>query len=52
MRRVSATWVPGNLKEEQMQRRVQVCTNTVQMSEMIPNFLASIVTCDESWINH
>ena len=53
MRRVCARWVPRNLTEEQMQRRVQVCTNTVQMSEMILNYLTSIiVTCDESWIQH
>jgi len=48
---VCARWVPRNLTEEQMQRRVQVCTNTVQMSETIPYFLTSIVTCDESWIH-
>ena len=48
---VCARWVPRNLTEEQMQQ-VQVCTNTVQMSETIPNFLTSIVTCDESWIHH
>ena len=52
MRAVCARWVPRNLTEEQMQRRVQVCTNTVKMSETIPNFLTSIVTCDESWIHH
>jgi len=52
MRRVCARWVPRNLTEEQMQQQVQVCTNTVQMSEMIPNFLTSIVTCDELWIHH
>ena len=51
MHHVCARWVPRNLTEEQMQR-VQVCTNTVQMSEMILNFLTSIVTCDESWIHH
>jgi len=52
MRRVCARWVPRNLTEEQMQRRVQVCTNTVQMSETIPNFLTSIVTCDKLRIHH
>jgi len=51
MCRVCARWVPRNLTEEQMQR-VQVCTNTVQMSETILNFLTSIVTCDELWIHH
>jgi len=50
MRRACARWVPRNLTEEQMQRRVQVFTNTVQVSETIPNFLTSIMTCDESWI--
>ena len=29
-----------------------MCKNTVQMSETIPNFLTSTVTCDESWIDH
>ena len=29
-----------------------MCTKTVQMFETIPNFLISIVTCDESWIHH
>ena len=43
MCRVCARWVPGNLTEEQMQRRVQVCMNTVEMSEMIRNFVTSIV---------
>ena len=52
MRCVCARWVPRNLTEEQMQRRVQVCTNTVQMSETTPNFLTSIMMCDESWIHH
>ena len=52
MCRVCFRWVARNLTEEQMQRRVQMCTNTVQMSETIPNFLTSIVTCDESWIHH
>jgi len=52
MRCVCARWVPRNLTEEQMQRRVQVCMNTVQMSETIPNILTSIVTCDKSWIHH
>jgi hypothetical protein len=51
LHRVCARWVPRNLTEEQMQR-VQVCTNTVQMSEKIPIFLTSIVTCEESWIHH
>ena len=48
MRRVCARWLPRNLTEEQMQLQIQVCTNTVQMSETIPNFLTSIVTCDKS----
>ena len=39
MPHVCARWVPRNLTEEQMQRRVQVCTNTGQKSEKIPNFL-------------
>ena len=47
-----ARWVPRNHTEEQMQQRVQVCTNTVQMSETILNFLTLIVTCDKSWIHH
>jgi len=32
MCRVCARWVPRNLTEEQLERRVQVCKNTVQMS--------------------
>ena len=35
-----------------MQQQAQVCTNSVQMSETIPNFLTSIVMCDELWIHH
>ena len=31
MHHVCARWVPRNLTEEQMQRRVQVCTKTVQL---------------------
>ena len=49
---VCARWGPRNLTEEQLEQRVQVCKNTVQMSETIPNFLTSIVTCDEPWIHH
>ena len=51
MRRVCARWVPRNHTEGQMQRRAQMCTNTVQMFETIPIFLTSTVTCDESWIH-
>ena len=29
-----------------------MCKNIVEMSETVPNFLTSIVTCDESWIHH
>jgi len=29
-----------------------IILRTLQMSEMIPNFLTLIVTCDESWIHH
>jgi len=52
MHRVCARWIPRNLTEEQMQRWVQVCMNTVQMPETIPNFSTSNVTCDELWIHH
>jgi len=52
IRFVCARWVPRNLTEQQLERQVQVCKNTVQMSETIPNFLTSTVTCDETWIHH
>jgi len=52
MRHMCVRWVPRNLTEEQIQQRVQVCMNAVQMSETILNFLTSTVTCDESWIHH
>jgi hypothetical protein len=52
MSRVCARWVPCDLSDEQKRKRVEVCQQNVTLVEQNPDFLSSIITCDESWIRH
>lgn len=50
MRRVSAKFVPRLLTDEQKANRVSVCTELKDRLQADPDFIAKIVTGDESWV--
>jgi hypothetical protein len=41
-----------DLSDEQKRKYVEVCQQNVTLVEQHPDFLLSIITCDESWIRH
>jgi predicted transcriptional regulator len=47
MKKVCAKMVPKNLSEDQKLNREEMCQNVLGKSEEDPDFLNSVVTCDE-----
>jgi histone-lysine N-methyltransferase SETMAR len=52
MRRVCARWVPHDLTDEQRRKRVEICHRHKAQALADPQFLNSVITCDEFWIRH
>jgi histone-lysine N-methyltransferase SETMAR len=42
--------VPKNLSEDQKLNREEMCQNFLEKIEADPDFLNSVITCDESWL--
>ena len=53
MKKVSASWVPRMLTEEQKKMCIDVCTDVFSRLQVDPpTFLVRIVTHDETWVYH
>jgi hypothetical protein len=50
IKKVCARMVPKNLSEDQKLNREEMCQNVLENTEEDPNFLNSVVTCDETWL--
>jgi hypothetical protein len=50
MKKVCAKMVPKNLSEDQKLNREEMCQNVLEKTEEDPDFLNSVVTCDETWL--
>jgi hypothetical protein len=50
MRRIAAKVVPRLLNNDQKEHRVAVCSELKDQTENGPNFIATIITGDESWV--
>jgi hypothetical protein len=50
MKKVCANMVPKNLNEDQKLNREEMCQNVLEKTEEDPDFLNSVVTCDETWL--
>ena len=50
MRKISAKFVPGVLREDQKERCYHDCREMVELINSDPAVLDALVTCDESWI--
>jgi hypothetical protein len=50
MKTVCAKMVPKNLSEDQKLNREEMCQNVLEKIEEDPDFLNSVVTCDETWL--
>jgi hypothetical protein len=50
MKKVCAKTVPKNLSEDQKLHREGMCQNVLKKVEEDPDFLNSVVTCDETWL--
>lgn len=50
MRRVAAKFVPKNLTDEQKELRLEVAQDMLECIQNDPNFLKTVITCDESWV--
>jgi predicted transcriptional regulator len=50
MKEVCAKMVPKNLSEDQKLNREEMCQNVLGKTEDDPDFLNSVVTCDETWL--
>jgi hypothetical protein len=49
MKKVCAKMVPKNLSKDQKLNREEMCQNVLEKTEEDPDFLNSVVTCDETW---
>jgi histone-lysine N-methyltransferase SETMAR len=49
MKKACAKMVPKNLSEDQKLNREEMCQNVLEKIEEDPDFLNSVVTCDETW---
>jgi predicted transcriptional regulator len=49
MKKVCAQMVPKNLSEDQKPNREEMCQNVLEKTEEDPDFLNSVVNCDETW---
>ncbi|XP_035225021.1 protein GVQW3-like [Stegodyphus dumicola] len=53
LKRVCARWIPKLLTSEQMQHRMDVCTEWKKgLEQEADNFLKRIITADEAWLYH
>jgi orotate phosphoribosyltransferase-like protein len=50
MKKVYAKMVPKNLSKDQKLNREKMCQNVLEKTEEDPDFLNSVVTCDETWL--
>jgi histone-lysine N-methyltransferase SETMAR len=50
MKKVCAKMVPKNLSEDQKLNREERCQNVLEKTEEDPDFLNSVITCDETWL--
>jgi hypothetical protein len=50
MKEVCAKMVPKNLSEDQKLNREEMCQNVLEKTVEDPDFLNSVVTCDETWL--
>jgi hypothetical protein len=50
MKKLCAKTVPKNLSEDQKLNREKMCQNVLGKTEEDPDFLNSVVTCDETWL--
>jgi hypothetical protein len=48
MKKVCAKMVPKNMSEDQKLNREDMCQNVLEKSEEDPDFVNSVVTCDET----
>ena len=44
-------WIPHELKEEHMRRRMEICLSLLQR-ERTDGFLDRVLTCDEKWVRY
>jgi hypothetical protein len=42
--------VPKNLSEDQKLNREEMCKNVLEKTEEDPDFLNSVITCNETWL--
>jgi hypothetical protein len=50
MKKVCAKMVPKNLSIDQKLNREEMCQNVFEKIEEDPDFLNSVITCDETWL--
>jgi hypothetical protein len=50
MKTVCTKMVPKNLSKDQKLNREEMCQNVLEKTEEDPDFLNSVVTCDETWL--
>ncbi len=51
IRHIAFTWVPHFLTTEQMQQRVEACSENLALIVEDPSILSKIITVDECWIH-
>jgi histone-lysine N-methyltransferase SETMAR len=50
MKKVCAKMVPKNLSEDQKLNTEEMCQNVLEKIEEDPDFLNSVITCNETWL--
>jgi hypothetical protein len=52
MKKVCLKKVPRLLTPEQKEIWINICADILQNTKNDPNFLETVITCDESWFFH
>ena len=52
MRKLTASWVPKSLSDEQMATRASVCSTLLKRFRSKGDFLLRLVTVDETWVHY
>ena len=52
MRKLTASWVPKSLSNEQMATRASVCSALLKCFRSKEDFLLRLVTVDETWVHY
>ena len=52
MRKLTASWVPKSLRDEQMATRASVCSTLLKCFRSKDDFLLRLVTVDETWVHY